>query len=234
MVRMRLIFEKQWLHLLCLGFLLAGLVSVDSRAGSGTGHLFGIATQVWYWLAAGIAVFHQTYVWFFWRTQLHASLPTRVLGRHAFHTYAAGFALIGIARVVVVFLLAISNQGTLSAEPTVLKAMAVVAMVPAFYLFYSVIRYFGAYRAFGIDHFDARYRSIPFVKKGIFRFTNNGMYIYGFFILWVPALWWSSHAALYIALFNHCYIWVHYFATEQPDIKRIYAVEQKTGNSGQV
>jgi hypothetical protein len=85
-----------------------------------------------------------------------------------------------------------------------------------------VKRYFGLTRAFGIDHFDAFYRSLPFVRKGIFRFTRNGMYVYGFLILWVPALWFASLAALSVALFNHLYIWVHYFATELPDIRRIY------------
>jgi hypothetical protein len=49
------------------------------------------------------------------------------------------------------------------------------------------------------------------------------MYIFGFFILWVPGLWFASVAALSVALFNHLYIWVHYFSTELPDIRRIYA-----------
>jgi hypothetical protein len=65
-------------------------------------------------------------------------------------------------------------------------------------------------------------RSVPFVRGGIFRFTANGMYVFGFFLLWVPGLWWASAAALFVALFNHLYIWVHYFATELPDIRRIY------------
>ncbi|MCB0167803.1 MAG: hypothetical protein KDI79_26490, partial [Anaerolineae bacterium] len=59
-------------------------------------------------------------------------------------------------------------------------------------------------------------------RKGIFRFTRNGMYTYGFLLLWVPALWYASLAALGVALFNHLYIWVHYYVTELPDIKRIY------------
>ena len=66
------------------------------------------------------------------------------------------------------------------------------------------------------------YRSSSFVRKGIFRFTRNGMYVYGFLLLWVPALWFASLAALAVALFNHLYIWVHYFATERPDMERIY------------
>ena len=74
----------------------------------------------------------------------------------------------------------------------------------------------------GIDHFDPSFRTKPFVRQGIFRFTSNGMYVYGFFMLWVPGLWWASTAALAAAAFNHAYIWVHYCATELPDIRRIY------------
>ena len=61
-----------------------------------------------------------------------------------------------------------------------------------------------------------------FVNKGIFKYTSNGMYLFGFLILWIPGLLLQSKAALIIALFNHIYIWVHYYFTEQPDIKIIY------------
>jgi protein-S-isoprenylcysteine O-methyltransferase Ste14 len=63
---------------------------------------------------------------------------------------------------------------------------------------------------------------MPFVRQGIFRFTANGMYVYGFLMLWAIGLWWASAAALVVAAFNHAYIWVHYYATELPDIRRIY------------
>jgi hypothetical protein len=121
-----------------------------------------------------------------------------------------------------VFALAYANRGSVADEPLLLKIAAIVALVPALYLFYSVKRYFTFRRAFGIDHFDPSMRSVPFVRGGIFRFTANGMYVFGFFLLWVPGLWWASAAALFVALFNHLYIWVHYFATELPDIRRIY------------
>ncbi len=48
------------------------------------------------------------------------------------------------------------------------------------------------------------------------------MYIYGFLILWIPGILLQSKAAPFIALFNHLYIWVHYYFTELPDIKMIY------------
>jgi hypothetical protein len=217
-----LIFEKQWLHASALVVLLTGLAVLSGFDSVRSGELWGVTTLVWFWLAAAVAIAHQAYVWFCWRTQLHGSLLTRILGARGFPLYALGFSILGIARVVLVVALAISNQGTLPGNRTALKLLAIIAFVPAAYLFYSVKRYFGFRRAFGIDHFDPSYRSLPYVRQGIFRFTSNGMYVYGFLLLWVPGLWFASLAALVIALFNHLYIWVHYFATERPDMNRIY------------
>lgn len=217
-----LIFEKQWLHVLLLAALLTGVTFISELDSFHSGDLWGLATQTWLWLAVTLAVAHQVLVWFCWRTQLHLALLTRMLGKAGFVVYAVLFSILGIARVVAVFLLAISNQETLPVQEIVLKVLATLAAIPALYLFYSVKRYFGFKRAFGIDHFDSSYRKMPFIKKGIFKHTNNGMYVYGFLLLWVPALWWASSAALAAALFNHLYIWVHYFSTERPDIQRIY------------
>jgi hypothetical protein len=48
------------------------------------------------------------------------------------------------------------------------------------------------------------------------------MYTFGFLMLWVPGLLLLSQAALLAAAFNHAYIWVHYYATELPDIHYLY------------
>lgn len=217
-----LILEKQWLHILFLAGLVTGMVILNESGRMNTGNFYGVGTKIWFWLAVAMAIAHQVFVWFCWRTQLHLSLLTRILGEKGFSVYAVLFSIIGIARVVVVFILAIANRNTLPMDTTVLKILAVAVAFPAVYLFYSVKRYFGFRRAFGIDHFDPSYRCMPFVKKGIFRFTSNGMYTFGFFLLWFPGLWYASIAALWAALFNHLYIWAHYYATELPDIKRIY------------
>ena len=221
---LRLIFERQWLHALLLAALVAGVFAVSGCECVRAGELLGLGSVVWLWIAVALAVGHQTLVWFCWRTQLHASLLTGTLGSAGFEVYAVAFSILGIARVVAVFLLAAANRETFPASPIVLESLAVVLAVPALYLFYSVGRYFGFRRAFGIDHFDESYRSLPMVRKGIFRYTKNGMYTFGFFILWIPALWCASSAALAAALFNHLYIWVHYYSTELPDIRRIYGV----------
>ncbi len=221
--RFILIFERQWLHVVALIVLLTGCYWAAGLNSVGMGELWGVRSITWYWFAVLIPVLHQTYVWFCWRCELHAGLLTRLLGKNAFGAYATGFSIIGITRVLTMFILAFANQGSFADEPLAMKLAAIVMLVPALYLFYSVRRYFSFRRAFGADHFDPAIRELPFVRKGIFRFTSNGMYIFGFFLLWVPALWWASSAALVVALFNHLYIWVHYFATEKPDINRIYA-----------
>jgi phospholipid methyltransferase len=221
-------FEKQWLHALGLGLLLLALSLIQGMPPVQSGE----GTTFWFWTAVLIAVAHQVYVWFCWRAQLHAGLITRFLGKNGFGVYAAGFATLGISRVLAVFALAIANRDTVPLDPVLLKAGAIVALVPALYLFYSVKRYFTFTRALGIDHFDPAWRSAPFVRQGIFRFTRNGMYVYGFLLMWVPGLWWGSAAALAVALFNHLYIWVHYYATELPDMARIYGAARATGRSG--
>ena len=222
MSRVRLILERQWLHGVLLVALLAVLVLTRGLEGMHAGMLWGISSPEWFWLAVAIAIVHQVYVWFCWRTQLHGSWLTRVFGNQGFPVYAVGFSILGISRVAAVFILAISNRDTLAADLTTLRILAIIALIPAVYLFYSVKRYFRFKRALGIDHFDEAYRSMPFVRKGIFRFTRNGMYTFGFLLLWVPGLWYASIAALCVALFNHMYIWVHYYSTEFPDMKRIY------------
>jgi hypothetical protein len=215
-----LIFERQWLHAVGLIILLGGCYLAAQLQAVQLGAVWGLKSIDWYWLAISTAILHQVYVWLCWRVELHANGMTALLGAVAFFAFAFGFAIIGIARVVAVFVLAYANQGTVALNPFVLKIAAVAAFLPALYLFYSVKRYFTFRRAFGADHFDPSVRSLPFVRRGIFRFTSNGMYVYGFLLLWVPALWWTSAAVLCVALF--LYIWVHYFATERPDIDRIY------------
>jgi hypothetical protein len=220
--RLGSILERQWLHAIGLIVLLAGCVWAAQWPALQQGELWGLRSIDWFWIAILTAVVHQVYVWLCWRIELHGKGLTALLGTAAFPTFALGFASIGIARVVAMFTLGYANQASVTLNPLALKIAAVVALVPALYLFYSVKRYFTFTRAFGADHFDPSVRTLPFVRGGIFRFTSNGMYVFGFLLLWVPGLWWASAGALSAALFNHLYIWVHYFATERPDMAHIY------------
>ena len=44
-------------------------------------------------------------------------------------------------------------------------------------------------------------------------------------LLWIIGLVFLSQGALLVALFSHVYIWVHYYTTELPDMRRIYGAD---------
>lgn len=223
------IFEKQWLHLLALAILLTGVALAGSIQAVNEGNLWGISSGEWLWICVASAVLHQAYVWFVWRTQLHAGLITRLFGDRGFRSYGAGFAVLMFARFASVFLLAVSNSGTISMDSSVLRIIALMLTVPVLYTFYSVARYFSFSRALGKDHFSDQFARMPLERRGIFRYTRNGMYTFGFLLIWFPGLWWASAGAVCAAIFNHIYIWVHYFATEHPDMRRIYGKGKGSG-----
>jgi hypothetical protein len=220
---MAAIFERQWLHALALAVGLIILWQISLRCGCfHRGELWGISTWNWFWISVEIPIAHQLFVWFCWRTELHRGLLSRLFGRHGFVIYAAFFTVFLGGRLFVVTALSIASRDTLIANTLALKSLAVVIAIPVAFLMYSVVRYFGILRAYGADHFDPSYRSKPIVREGIFRVTSNGMYTFGMMVLYIPALWFASRPALVAAIFGHVYIWVHYFTTELPDMRRIY------------
>ncbi len=184
--------------------------------------MWGVDTLSWFYLLVSITILHQVFVWFCWRTELYSGLISRWFGRRAFAVYAVLFFLLIISRPVFITLLAMANRDTIPINHTFGVILVIVLAAPCIYLIYSIGRYFGFKRAFGIDHFDTSYRGKPLVRKGIFRYTKNGMYVFGILILWIPGILFSSLTALAAALFSHIYIWVHYFCTEKPDMQVIY------------
>jgi hypothetical protein len=221
---MRAMFERQLQHYLALALLLAGVWRATVVfPGVLVGELWGVTTAVWLAIAILVPVVHQFYVWLVWRAELHHAAVSRHLGRkRGFALYGVGFAILIFARLAAISVLAVSNAHTLALSRAIAYALAFVLFVPLAYTLISIHRYFGVKRAFGVDHFDPAYRQMPFVKRGIFRYTGNAMYTFGIFLFWIPGLVLSSQAALVAALFTHLYIWVHYETTELPDIHRIY------------
>jgi len=216
------IFERQLGHVVWLIALLAALYGLSRLDGFSDGELWGIGTITWAWLAASVPIVHQVYVWFCWRTELHAGLLSSWFGKAAFPIYAALFSVLILSRAVLIAILSVSNRGTAAGEPRFMQGLALLVLLPALYTMVSVGRYFGFRRAFGIDHFDPAYRDMPLVREGMFRYSQNAMYDFGFLLLWVPALYFQSLAALAVVGFSHLYIWVHYEFTEKPDMRRIY------------
>ncbi|MCK4740908.1 MAG: hypothetical protein KAS80_01355 [Anaerolineales bacterium] len=216
------IFERQLEHIISLLVLVFGIYWASGADGVLSGSLFGLNTAYWFWLAIIIPIAHQVFVWITWRAELHYSTITRTFGGRGFNYYSVVFMTLLVARPVFISILASSNQGSLHTDLRILHVIALVLLVPILYLFYSLVKYFGVKRALGIDHFDASYREKPLVQKGIFKYVNNSMYIFGLLILWLPGLLLASKAALLAALFGHVYIWVHYFTVELPDMRFIY------------
>jgi Phospholipid methyltransferase len=222
-------FEKQAQHYLLLVLLLAVLyLFVDDPALAG--QLWGIPTHTWLILAAAIPILHQVAVALLWRAELYHHKMTDWFRDRAFHVFKIVFTILFIGRPIMLILLGISNMNTLMLNRTLAYVLAVVLFVPFAYTMYSVFKYFGIDRAYGIDHFDPSYRTKPFVKQGMFKYTDNAMYKFGFLILWVIALVFLSKAALLVAAFSHIYIWIHFYFTELPDIRHIYGIQSDHGS----
>jgi hypothetical protein len=190
--------------------------------------LWGISTQTWLWVAVATPVLHQIVVALLWRAELYHHKLTDWFGDNAFSVFRMIFTILFVGRPITLILLGISNADTLKLSPVLAYVLAVALFIPFAYTMYSVFHYFGIDRAYGEDHFKPSvYRNKPFVKQGMFRYTDNAMYKFGFLSLWIIALLFLSKAALLVAAFSHLYIWVHYYFTELPDIRTIYGVRAK-------
>lgn len=216
------VFEKQGWHWAGLACLLGVTCWLWGYPGYQFGRFLGTQTSTWMALAVVIPIVHQVYVWLAWRLELHHQTLTRLLGAQAFSVYGSIFMVLLIARLVVLFPLAIANRGTLSIDRELRYALTGICLVLAGWVLTSVLRYFSFKRALGADHFEPRYRDGGLVRKGAFRYFPNAMYSLGLLILWVPGWMFASKAAVLAAGFAHAYIWLHYFTVELPDMKRIY------------
>jgi hypothetical protein len=224
------IFQKQGFHFLSAVFL-AGLIFLASGPETKTGSLWGISTLIWLILALLFPVLHQFYVVICWRSELYYGWLSRTLGEKAFFVYGGGFMILFLARPLTVLALGIANQGSFPIPLwlNILLLLSCGAIVV--YMGFSFVRYFGVKRALGEDHFDPqRYRELPFVRQGIFKWSSNAMYTYAFLLLWGIGLAYQSQAALLAAAFNHIFIWAHFFFTEKPDMQVIYGNISLNGN----
>jgi len=217
------IFRYQIWHLISVIVLIAiTKIFISNNYNIMDGSLWGISTNMWFWIAIVIPILHQVYVWLVWRLELHKNTFTSRYGLiKSFKMYSIGFSILFISRLIFITILTVSNQNSLLIKPSIVYLLVAIISPIVIYLFYSVKKYFTIERAYGIDHFDKNYNE-AFEKRGIFRFTDNGMYVFGLMILYLPGLLLFSKAALTVALFNHIYIWVHYYCTELPDMKVIY------------
>lgn len=215
-------FEKQGWHAICLALLLLAVIYGFRSESMQAGSLLGVSTQNWFWVSISIPIVHQVFVGLGWRAQLHFKWMTRLFGERDFQVFGVVFMILFVSRPIAAVLLAISNANTIDISTTMRVIISLALFIPTAYLGYSVAKYFGVKRAMGADHFDPSYRDLPMVTEGIFKYTSNAMYTFGFLMMWIPAFIWASKAALLSAAFSHLYIWVHYFTVEKPDMARIY------------
>ena len=152
----------------------------------------GSPSAGWFWAAVAVPILHQIFVWLAWRSELNGRRFSRYFG---FGTYLVLFFTLFLGRFVSLAALAWVDRGSLGLDPSLAMILAVILASPGLYAMYSVQRYFGMKRAAGADHFDPLYRDMPLVRQGIFRFTDNGMYVYAFLLFWAIAVGLNSLAA---------------------------------------
>jgi len=225
---LRFLFHRQWLHLVGL-MLLVPICWAFAAPALGAGEWLGFSDTEWFWASVVAAIVHQVIVALIFRAQLGWSILTRLFGKADMIVWGIVFMPLLIARPILILGVAIANAGTADLPRGFELAAGTALMIPAVYAGYSVGRYFGIDRALGGDHFRQRYRDMPMVREGAFAWTSNAMYALVFLGLWGIGLLTGSLAALAAALFQHAYIWVHYYCTEAPDMALIYG---RAGNSG--
>ena len=223
MNKFKRITEKQDWHFVILALLLVSTNALTQRVPSIlSGSMWGIGTGTWFWIGVLAAAVHQVYVILLWRTQLETQWLTKQFPRIGYLAYLIDFYLLLSARIAALVITAISGYGTFPVSATLRWPAALLIAIPFLWLLHSVVKYFGMHRAAGADHFDPDYQNKPFVRKGLFKITPNAIYVFGALGFYLPGLITGSTASLLLALFNHFYIWVHYFCTELPNIQRIY------------
>lgn len=219
------ILEKQGYHLLSI-LVLVGGIWLAARGDILEGAFLGLSTRTWLILSVLFPLLHQIYVVICWRGELYYGWLSNALGERAFIIWGIGFMILFLARPITIVALAIANRGTFAIPLWINIPLIGICLGIVGYMGYSFTKYFGVKRALGMDHFRPdEYRNLPFVKEGIFRWSSNAMYTYAFLGLWMIGLIFNSKAALLAALFNHVYIWAHYYFTELPDMGYIYREE---------
>lgn len=215
------LFKGQAFHLVAILGLFAVAYAFAAPVFTG-GTWLGLTVADWFWLNAALVVVHQVIVWLVFRGQLGWRVMTKIFGRADMAVWGLIFMPMLLLRPVTVLGVALADTSTLALPAWITLVLGLALCVPAVFAMYSVARYFGIPRALGGDHFREHYRRMPLVTGGAYRYTGNAMYGHIFLGLWAIALLAGSQAALAAAFFQHTYIWVHYVATEKPDMELLY------------
>ena len=183
-----------------------------------TNTFLGISVFEWFLVAMTIPLVHQTYVWICWRSELCWKSISNTIG---FKGYVIIFFILIISRLSAIVLCFV-DYGSLYKPGWLAWILGLILFIPGVYTMYSVKKYFGFLRAAGADHFDPKYRNLPFENRGIFKWTPNAMYVFAIGIPFSFAVATGSQSMFVVAIYTYISIWLHYFCTEKPDIAIIY------------
>lgn len=184
--------------------------------------LFGLSALTWAKSAIILALIHQIIVAIVFRLQLHRIWLTERFGDRDMRLWATLFLPFLMVRPLLLIIIGLADTVLITGFETIEILIALALLGLAAWALHSTLVYFTLPRALGGDHFRDSYAEMPLVTKGIFEFTENGMYGVAFLGLWGIALFFGSWNALVVALFQHVYIWVHMYCTEKPDMEWIY------------
>jgi hypothetical protein len=212
----------------CLAFLV--LAPLAFFLAQPTGSLWGMSGDFLFWSSVAVATVQQVWVALIWRLELFHRTFSRRFGKKAVGIFGVVFMPLLVLRPLTVGALAWADRESLFSMGGMSLGLFVLLALPAIWAMASVLLYFGIPRALGIDHFDPGWRE-PFVKKGAFKYVPNSMYALVFLFFWAMALGAGSRAALAAAFFQHAFVWVHYFATEKPDMQVIYGGRPLAGSA---
>lgn len=216
----REIFRGQVQHAMLAALLTIGACSLLQRPDT---RFLWLSPGCWASIAIAIPLIHQSMVAVVFRAQLHLNLMVRLFGDQALKIWGVMFLPLLVARPVSILVAGLADTGSLGDPRSLQLIFGTILMVPAIWGMHSVVKYFTINRALGGDHFYDRYANMPMVDQGIFKYSSNAMYAFVFLGLWGIALLTGSWNALVLALFNHAYIWVHMYCTEDPDMRIIYS-----------
>jgi len=216
--KLNFFFKHQIWHLggiIVLFYISVQFVDLESNTNS----FLEVGVLGWFMIAMSIPVIHQVYVWICWRSELCWKLISNTIG---FKGYVILFFILIISRLSAIVLCFI-DYGSLYQPGWLAWILGLILFIPGAYTMYSVKKYFGFLRAAGADHFDPKYRDLPFENRGIFRWTPNAMYVFAIGIPFSFAVATGSQSMFVVAIYTYISIWLHYFCTEKPDIVEIYS-----------
>ena len=185
---------------------------------SNTNTFLEVGALGWFMIAISIPIIHQAYVWICWRSELCWKSISNTIG---FKGYVIIFFILIISRLSAIVLCFV-DYGSLYKPGWLAWTLGLILFIPGAYTMYSVKKYFGFLRAAGADHFDPKYRNLPFENRGIFKWTPNAMYVFAIGIPFSFAVATGSQSMFVVAIYTYISIWLHYFCTEKPDIAIIY------------